>query len=181
MEDIKTILIDILSRNMAVTKDDGVTPAVIQTMTKWYDDETMSNVDAIVTVGTIDDTVTWSGDGDPNSDFTHVAEVNVWAASKFDSTGAQVITDDVMRWKLCQEISRVIAANASLPKYSPSSLANPQPSDYPAHYNALVDSGIKDMRVRVFRDLDDPQHTPYPLRRSQFEVEIFFQRQSLAV
>jgi hypothetical protein len=164
LEDVKAILIDILERNISVTRDDGITPAAITVTTKWYDDQTMSASDGIVTVGTIDDTVDPSGLGDPNEDHVHVAEVNVWTASKFDASGIQVITDEIMRWKLCQQVSKIIKANAHHPNYG----------------SPPVDSGIDDMRVRIFRDLDDPTKTPYPLRRTQFEVECFFQRTDLS-
>jgi hypothetical protein len=178
LEDPKTILVDILTRNISVTKDDGTTPANIQIMTKWYDDKTMNACDGIVTLGTIDDTILPSGLGDANDDHTHVTEINVWAATKFDTNGAQVITDDIMRWKLVQAVSQIIKANKYYPKYSP--WGTGQPSDYPVHYNALVPSGIHTMRLRVWRELDDPQHTPYPLRRTQSEIESFFQMTDLS-
>jgi hypothetical protein len=158
MEDVKVILIDLLSRNINLTKDDGKTPATITVTTKWYDDKTMDASDGIVTVGTIDDTVDPSGLGHLSEDHLHVAEINVWTASKFDGSGNQVVTDEIMRWKLCQKVSQIIRANQVYPLYgSPS-----QPS------------GLEYMRVRIFRDLDDPSKTPYPLRRTQFEVLCWF-------
>jgi hypothetical protein len=165
LEDIKAILIDLLERNISVTKDDGETPAAITVTTKWYDDKTMDATDAIVTVGTIDDTVAPSGLGAATEDHMHVPEINVWTATKFDDTGKQIITDEIMRWKLCQQISKIIRANRYYPTYG----QPPQPS------------GIYTMRIRIFRDLDDPSKTPYPLRRTQFELEIFFQRTDLSV
>ena len=101
MEDVKVILIDLFTRNISLTKDDGTTPATITVTTKWYDDKTMDASDGIVTVGTLDDTVDPSGLGDASEDHLHVAEINVWTASKFDSSGNQVVTDETMRWKLC--------------------------------------------------------------------------------
>jgi hypothetical protein len=165
LEDVKVILVNLLENNITVTKDDGVTPANIVVRTEWYDDNTMNNCDGIVTVGTIDDTTSPSGLGDPNEDHVHVAEVNVWAASKFDADGNQIVTDEIMRWKLCQEVSRIIKANASYPYYG-------TPSE---------PSGIYWMHIRIFRDLDDPSKTPYPLRRTQFECESFFQRTDLSM
>jgi hypothetical protein len=173
LEDVKTILVDILKRNLNVTKDDGVTPATIQIMTKWYDDQTMSNCDGIVTVGTIDDTMLPSGLGDPSEDHVHATEINVWTATKYDSTGKQVVTDDIMRWKLVQQVSYIVKANAHYPLYSP--WGTGQPSDYPVHYNPLMPSGIHTIRLRVWRELDDPTHTPYPLRRTQTEIESHFE------
>lgn len=164
MEDIKAILVDLLERNIGVTKDDGVTPATVTVTTKWYDDKTMDATDAIVTVGTIDDTLAPSGLGHQTDDHTHVPEINVWTATKFDASGVQIITDEIMRWKLCQEVSRIIRANEYRPRYG----------------NPPRPSGIDTMRVRIFRDLDDPQKTPYPLRRTQFELEIFFQLSDLS-
>ena len=178
MEDPKTILVDILTRNISITKDDGVTPANIQIMTKWYDDKTMNACDGIVTMGTIDDTVLPSGLGDPCDDHTHVSEINVWASTKFDANGNQVVTDDTMRWKLVQAVSQIIKANEYYPQYSP--WGTGQPADYPVHHNTLVPSGIHTMRLRVWRELDDPQHTPYPLRRTQNEIESFFQAVDLS-
>ena len=178
MEDVKTILLDILTRNISVTKDDGITPANIQILTKWYDDKTMDTCDGIMTLGTIDDTLLPSGIGDPYDDHTHVTEINVWAASKFDASGNQVITDEIMRWKLVQQVSKIVKANKSYPQYSP--WGTGQPADYPIHYNALVPSGIQDMRLRIWRELDDPSHTPYPLRRTQSEIESFFQLTDLS-
>jgi hypothetical protein len=165
VEDVKVILIDLLTRNISLTKDDGTTPAAITVTTKWYDDKTMDASDGIVTVGTIDDTLTPSGLGHAEDDHVHVAEVNVWAASKFDASGTQVVTDEIMRWKLCQQISKIIRDNEYYPTYGDP----PQPS------------GIYTMRIRIFRDLDDPAKTPYPLRRTQLELECFFQRSDLSV
>ena len=125
----------------------------------------MDASDGIVTVGTIDDTVDPSGLGHASEDHLHVAEINVWTASKFDASGTQVVTDEIMRWKLCQQISKIIRANQAYPKYG----ALPQPS------------GIAYMRIRIFRDLDDPSKTPYPLRRTQFEVECPYEISDLSV
>jgi len=138
----------------------------------------MDACDGIVTLGTIDDTILPSGLGDPCDDHTHVTEINVWAATKFDANGNQVITDDIMRWKLMQQVSKIIKANKYYSLYSP--WGTGQPSDYPVHYNPLAASGIHTMRLRVWRELDDPTHTPYPLRRSQNEIESFFQLTDLS-
>jgi hypothetical protein len=178
MEDMKVIIRDILMRNLSVMKDDGIAPASIQILTKWYDDKTMDACDGIITLGTVDDTILPSGIGDPYDDHTHVTEINVWAATKFDSGGNQVVTDDVMRWKLVQQISKIIKANKLNPQYSP--WGTGQPVDYPVHYNPLAASGIHTIRLRIWRELDDPQHTPYPLRRTQNEIESFFQLTDLS-
>jgi hypothetical protein len=131
----------------------------------WYDDATMNASDGIVTVGTIDDTVDPSGLGHASEDHLHVAEINVWTASKFDANGNQVCTDEIMRWKLCQQISKIIRTN----EY------------YPVYGSPSKPSGIWNMRVRIFRDLDDPAKTPYPLRRTQLEVVCFFGISDLSV
>jgi hypothetical protein len=165
MEDVKAILVDILTRNISVTKDDGTTPAVITVTTEWYDDATMNACDGIVTVGLIDDSLAPSGLGHATDDHTHVAEINVWASTKFDASGNQVVTDDIMRWKLCQQVSKIIRANEHYPMYG----SPPAPS------------GILSWRIRIFRDLDDPSKTPYPLRRTQFELESFFVMSDLSL
>ena len=165
MEDVKVILIDLFTRNISLTKDDGTTPATITVTTKWYDDKTMDASDGIVTVGTLDDTVDPSGLGDASEDHLHVAEINVWTASKFDSSGNQVVTDETMRWKLCRQVSKIIRANRYYPKYG----------------SPAVPSGIAYMRIRIFRDLDDPSKTPYPLRRTQFELPCWFIVSDLSV
>jgi hypothetical protein len=90
--------------------------------------------------------------------------VDVWTIDKFDETGKQIVTDEVMRWKLVQQISEIIRANCVDPKYG----------------TPPVPSGIHTLRVRMLRDLDDPTSIPFPLRRSQFEVEAFFIRDNLA-
>jgi hypothetical protein len=165
-------------RTLSVTKDDGTTTATIRIMTKWYDDNTMSACDGIITLGTIDDTMLPSGLGGGSDDHVHATEINVWAATKYDSTGKQVVTDDIIRWKLVQQISKIIQANSHYPQYSP--WGTGQPADYPVHYNTLVASGIHTMRLRVWRELDDPQHTPYPLRRTQSEIEARFELTDLS-
>ncbi len=166
MEDPKLPVIDLLTRNISVKKDDGTTPATILVTSKWYDDKTMDGVDGIITVGMIDDMMMPSGCGYVGGeDHVYIVEVNVWTISKFDSGGNQIVTDEIMRWKLVQQVSSIIRANWRDPTYG----SPPQPS------------GIHTMRIRVFRDLDDPQKTPYPLRRTQMEIETFFLRNTLAV
>lgn len=168
MEDPKTPVLNILQENISVTKDDGETPANVSISSGWYKDEIMKGFDAMVTVTMLNDAVDPSGMGynsnPTGEDHVYIVEVDVWAIDKFDSTGKQVVTDEIMRWKLVQQISEIIRANCVDPKYG----------------IPPVPSGIHTLRVRVFRDLDEPAATPYPLRRSEFEIEAFFVRNSLA-
>ena len=168
MEDPNTPVLVLLQENISVTKDDGITPANVLVTAQWYKDQVMKGCDAMVTVGMINDTVDPSGQGyntnPTGEDHVYIVEVNVWAIDKFDGTGKQIITDEVMRWKLVQQISEIIRTNCVNPKYG----------------SPPVASGIHTLRVRVFRDLDDPTAIPYPLRRSQFEIEAFFVKDSLA-
>ena len=163
MEHVLTILRSILAANVTVTKDDNTTIANVKFITDWYTDDVMQTVDAIVTVGLLDMPVIGSGIGDPNQDYTPIVLVNVWTATKYDTAGNQIITSDFIRWKLCQAIDHAVKLNAKQPNYG-------TPSQ-PSH--------IQDMHVRDVKDLDDPQHTPYPLNRTEFQVVVFFQAPDL--
>lgn len=170
MEDPKTPILAILQENISVTKDDGHTLANVLITSDWYKDQVMKGCDAMITVGMINDTVVPSGFGYNSNpvgeDHSYVTDLNVWAIDKFDATtGNQVITDEVMRWKLVQQVSKIIRANCVDPKYG----SPPSPS------------GIHTLRIGVFRDLDAPNAIPYPLRRSQCQIEAFFVIDSLAV
>jgi len=175
LEDPKTPVLVLLQENISVTKDDGTTPANVLITSGWFKDQVMKGCDAMVTVGMLNDAVAPSGQGyntnPTGEDHVYIVEVNVWAIDKFDGTGKQIITDEVMRWKLVQQISGIIRANCVNPTYG----------------SPPVASGIHTLRVRTFRDLDEPSSMadinvmPYPLRRAQFEIEAFFVRDSLAV
>ena len=168
MEDPKTPVLALLQENISVTKDDNTTPANVSITSGWYKDEIMKGFDAMVTVAMLDDMVTPSGWGynrnPTGEDHVYIVTVDVWTIDKFDATGKQIVTDEVMRWKLVQQISEIIRANCVDPVYG----SPPAPS------------GIHTLRVRMLRDLDDPTSIPFPLRRSQFEVEAFFLRDNLA-
>jgi hypothetical protein len=155
MNDPKLPVLNLLASNLTATKDDGVTAAVIKVTSKWYNDQMMNAADGLVTVGMLDDGVMPSGLGYlPSEDHRYIVLVNVWTVNKFNAaTGVQDITDEILRWKMVQKISQLITQNYATNK----------------------------MRVRVLRDLDDPQATPYPLRRSEFEIETFFTALNLAV
>jgi hypothetical protein len=169
MEDPKTPILAILQENLTVTKDDGKTLANVLITSAWYKDVIMKGCDAMVTVGMVNDTVVPSGQGynyhPVGEDHNYIFDLNVWAIDKFDpATGNQIVTDEVMRWKLVQQISAIIRANCVDPTYG----------------TPPVPSGIHTLNIGVFRDLDEPGAIPYPLRRSQTEIRAFFVRDSLA-
>ena len=170
MEDPKTPVLALLQENISVTKDDGETPANVSITSGWYKDELMKGFDAMVTVTMINDAVDASGQGYNvapaiGEDHVYIVEVDVWAIDKFDgTTGNQVVTDEVMRWKLVQQISQIIRDNCVDPTYG----------------SPPVPSGIHTLRIRMYRDLDEPTAIPFPLRRSSFEIEAFFVRNTLA-
>ena len=157
MQDPKEILINLLTANLSVTKDDNATKANVVITSQWYSDQVMASFDALVTVGTLTDPINPAGFGFVGGeDHTYMADVNVWTTNKYGASGARVITDEVIRYKIVQAISQIITEN----------------------YTSIP--GIHRARIRAYRDLDDPSAVPYPLRRSNFEVELFFSRTSLA-
>ena len=140
-----------------MTKDDNATKANVLVTSQWFSDQMMNNFDALVTVGTLTDPINPAGFGFVGGeDHTYIADVNVWCINKYDASGNRIITDEVIRFKIVQAISQILTQN----------------------YTSIP--GIHRARIRVYRDLDDPQAVPYPLRRSNFEVELFFSRTSLA-
>jgi len=150
LQDPKETLINLLANNLAVTKDDNATKANVLITSQWYTDQMMAGFDALVTVGMLTDPVQPSGFGFTAEDHTYMADVNVWCIHKYGSTGTRVITDEVIRYKIVQAISQIIAANRTLMGY-----------------------GIHRAKVSIYRDLDDPTTVPYPMRRSEFEIELW--------
>jgi hypothetical protein len=155
MQDPKITLINLLTANLSVTKDDGVTKANVLVTSAWYTDLMMNNFDALVTVGMLADPVTPSGFGFATEDHAYVAEVNVWTDNKYNTSGARIITDEIIRYKIVQAIDKIMASN----------------------HAALA--GIRRAKINMYRDLDDPTRpsgpnaAPYPLRRAQMEIELF--------
>jgi hypothetical protein len=149
MQDPKQSLINILTWNLYVTKDDDTTKANVLVTSQWYSDQAMANFDALVTVGMLADPVVPSGFGFSKEDHSYMADVNVWCINKYNSTGARIITDEIMRYKIVQAVDSIIAANRT----------------------ALT--GIKRAKISAYRDLDDPQVTPYPMRRANIEIELW--------
>lgn len=80
-----------------------------------------------------------------------MADVNVWTENKYNSSGTRIITDEIVRYKIVQSIDKIISQNRS----------------------ALAANGIHRAKVTIVRDFDDPTNVPYPLRRSDLEVELY--------
>jgi hypothetical protein len=151
LQDPKQTLINLLTANLSVTKDDGSTKANVLITSQWYTDQMMNNFDALVTVGMLTDPVTPSGLGFATEDHTYMADVNVWTTNKYDTSGNRIITDEIIRYKIVQAIDKIIASNRT----------------------TLTANGIHRAKVVMVRDFDDPTQVPYPLRRSDLEIEFF--------
>jgi hypothetical protein len=155
LQDPKQTLINLLTSNLSVTKDDGTTKANVLVTSAWYTDMMMNNFDALVTVGMLTDPVTPSGFGFATEDHTYIADVNVWTENKYDSSGTRIITDEIIRYKIVQAIDQTLASN-----------------------HATL-AGIHRAKISRYMDLDDPTRTggpnqvPYPLRRANLEIELF--------
>lgn len=149
MQDPKQLLLNLLTANLSVTKDDNVTKANVLVTSQWYTDQVMANFDALVTVGMLTDPVAPSGFGFAKEDHSYMADVNVWCIHKYDNNGNRLITDEIIRYKIVQAISQIISSN-----------------------RAAI-TGIHRTKVSVYRDLDDPTAVPYPMRRSEFEIELW--------
>lgn len=168
MQDPKITLINLLTLNLPtvtypasnplagdniVTKDDGVTPANVKVTSSWYTDQLMSSFDALVTVSTVSDPIVPSGFGFVSGeDHTYMADLNVWCITKNDPTsGAVVITDEVMRSKLIQALDLIVAQNR------------------------INVSGIHRLKASKWQDMDEPGSgdPTSVLRRSLLEVECY--------
>ena len=150
LQDPILTLVNLLTANLSVTKDDGSTKANVLVTSAWYSDMMMNKFDALVTITLVSDPVVISGEGDSREDHTVTVDVNVWTEHKYDTTGNRVITDSIIQYKLVQAIDQIIAANRS-------SMGN----------------GIHRAKVAAVRPFDDPTQVPYPLRRRDMEVELF--------
>jgi hypothetical protein len=163
MQDPKLTLVNLLTvqipiatypstSNLIVTKDDGTTPPNLLISSAWYTDELMGQYDAIVTVSFLTDPVTPSGFGVIKEDHTYMADVNVWTTNKYSPTSPStlIITDETLRGKLVAAIDQIIESNRTTMGY-----------------------GIHRAKVSNIRGFDEPASVPYPLRRSDIEIELY--------
>ena len=143
-------LVNLLTTNLSVTKDDGNTKANVLVTSAWYTDQLMNNFDALVTVSMVMDPVLPSGFGYAAEDHTYTVDVNVWTEHKYDAHGNRVITDEILQYKIIQAVDQIIAANRT-----------------------TVGNGIHRIKVNAVHPFDDPTKVPYPLRRRGVQVELF--------
>jgi len=108
-EDPKTTLMNLIKNNIALKKDDNLTPATVHVSQEWFNSQLLRDFDAQITVGLAEGSMeklnvggSWVRHGDRY-------KITGWSVDKAGVTGKE------MRWKIRCEIERIIRANRKSP------------------------------------------------------------------
>lgn len=109
VEDPKTTLINLINNNIALTKDDGQTPATMHVSQEWFNSQLFKDFDAQITVGLVEGSMEKLNVGGSWVRYGDRYRVTGWSIDKTGVTGKE------MRWKIRREIERIIRANRKNP------------------------------------------------------------------
>jgi len=109
LEDSKTTLINLIKNNIALTKDDNITPATVHVSQEWFNSQLFKDFDAQVTIGLADGSMEKLNVGGTWVRYSDRYRLIGWSTDKTGVTGKE------MRWKIRREIERIVRANRKNP------------------------------------------------------------------
>jgi len=109
MEDPKKTLINLIKNNIALTKDDNLTPATVHVSQEWFNSQLFKDFDAQITIGLADGSIEKLNVGGSWVRYSDHYRLTGWSIDKTGITGKE------MRWKIRREIERIIRANRKNP------------------------------------------------------------------
>jgi len=109
VEDPKTTLMNLIKNNIALTKDDNLTPATVHVSQEYFNSQLFKDFDAQVTIDLAEGVIEKLNVGGSWVRYSDRYRLTGWSIDKTGITGKE------MRWKIRREIERIIRANRKNP------------------------------------------------------------------